>query len=92
MYAEPVVLEGLHHGATTMLAYFHYKNKGDLPFSLDNNKTDWVDLGHMDTDQVRFIKYAFEEIKRRSMPQPHTSFVKKEVINTDVPRTRSRIS
>lgn len=74
MYAEPTVLEGLHHGATTMLAYFHYKNKGELPFNLGkeartskDNKSDWVELGHMDADQIEFIEHAFEEIRRRSM-------------------------
>ena len=67
MYAEPGVLEGLHHGATTMLAYFHYRNKGDLPFKFNSEKSDWVDLGGLDEEATRFIEYAFEEIRRRSM-------------------------
>ncbi|KAG4441328.1 hypothetical protein IFR05_003191 [Cadophora sp. M221] len=65
MYAEPGVLEGLHHGATTMLAYFHYRNKGDLPFKFNSEKSDWVDLGGLDDEAKRFIEYAFEEVRRR---------------------------
>jgi hypothetical protein len=57
-FVEMPVINAIHSGAKTILAYFHYACKGQRPFSLDH---DWdtgeaKTMAHLDDEQVSFLK------------------------------------
>lgn len=45
-------------GANTLLAYFHYCNKGIYPFSTECKDQDLQSLAELDDDGVTFVKYT----------------------------------
>ncbi|KAK0716678.1 hypothetical protein B0T21DRAFT_318606 [Apiosordaria backusii] len=59
------LLEGFHTGAKTLLAHFHYCNKGGAPFQLDWSKphaaVQWADLSD---DQVAYMKSLVDTLKQ----------------------------
>ena len=45
-------------GANTLLAYFHYCNKGIYPFSAECKDQDLQSLAELDNDALSFVKYT----------------------------------
>jgi hypothetical protein len=45
-----------HAGATALLAYFHYCNRGNRPFELDWNSASLVASAGLCEEQVNFVK------------------------------------
>lgn len=45
-------------GANTLLAYFHYCNKGIYPFSAECKDQDLQSLAELDDDAMAFVKYT----------------------------------
>lgn len=60
-------VEELHNGARTLLAYFHYLNKGARPFTLDWTSAETVAMAELNAEQVRFVKETAELIRENSM-------------------------
>ena len=67
------MIEELHMGANSLLAYFHYCCKGHRPFTLDWNAEDSVSMAALDPYQVNFIKRTAFHVQAngKSYP-PHT--------------------
>ncbi|KAM0294471.1 hypothetical protein ACHAPM_011210 [Fusarium culmorum] len=57
-FVEMPVINAIHSGAKTILAYFHYACKGQRPFSPDYDwsKDEDNDMTHLDKDQIAFVK------------------------------------
>ncbi|GKU08608.1 unnamed protein product [Fusarium langsethiae] len=57
-FVEMPVINAIHSGAKTILAYFHYACKGQRPFSLEHEwiKDEAKDMAHLDTDQITFVE------------------------------------
>ena len=58
-YANPSSIEAHHMGASTILAHFHYVNKGKHPFILaldPSNLPDLAKFGSLNQDQVEFVR------------------------------------
>lgn len=45
-------------GANTLLAYFHYCNKGIYPFSAECKDQDLQSLAELDGEAIDFVKYT----------------------------------
>ncbi|KAK0732259.1 hypothetical protein B0H67DRAFT_478582 [Lasiosphaeris hirsuta] len=64
-FANYPLLQGFHTGAKTMLAHFHYCNKGGTPFQLDWSNTpavvEWANLG---SDQIAYMKDLVDTLKQ----------------------------
>ncbi len=56
--AFPVPITDNSTGANTLLAYFHYCNKGVYPFSTDCRDQDLQSLAELDADAISFVKYT----------------------------------
>ncbi|KAJ2995556.1 hypothetical protein NUW58_g1238 [Xylaria curta] len=54
-YFNHNIVEEFHSGARTMLAYFHYCNKGSHPFSMDWSRAKTVSFAQLDTRQAQFM-------------------------------------
>ena len=52
------IINAIHSGAKTILAYFHYACKGQQPFSPKHNwsKDEAKNMAHLDKDQTAFVK------------------------------------
>ncbi|RQM05074.1 hypothetical protein DH86_00003664, partial [Scytalidium sp. 3C] len=65
-YYDPKLVGEFHRGAEILLGYFHYNNKGALPFELDWSAPDsgiaFAELGH---EEILFMQASTEEIKRK---------------------------
>ncbi|KAI3570592.1 hypothetical protein IWW34DRAFT_349276 [Fusarium oxysporum f. sp. albedinis] len=57
-FVEMPIINAIHSGAKTILAYFHYACKGQRPFSLEHNwsKDEAKNMAHLDEDQIAFVK------------------------------------
>ncbi|KAK2926409.1 hypothetical protein FoTM2_013275 [Fusarium oxysporum f. sp. vasinfectum] len=57
-FVEMPVINAIHSGAKTILAYFHYACKGQRPFSPEHDwsKDEANDTAHLDRDQIAFVK------------------------------------
>jgi hypothetical protein len=64
-YFNPALIEQLHSGAQTMLAYFHYCNKGHQPFALAHESNEVFTMAELDTEQLGFIRDIAKELKKR---------------------------
>lgn len=57
-YANPESIKAHHSGAQTMLAHFHFINKGVIPFSLPHSAAGKQELGkaaNLSDVQVNFV-------------------------------------
>ncbi|KAI0109121.1 hypothetical protein GGR51DRAFT_512806 [Nemania sp. FL0031] len=59
------IVEEFHSGARTMLAYFHYCNKGSHPFSMDWNCAHNVSFAQLDARQVQFLNETVALVKSK---------------------------
>lgn len=57
------IVQELHLGANTILAYFHYCCKGYYPFSTDWNVDDTASMADLDLDQIQFIKRTTQHVQ-----------------------------
>ncbi|KAF5648101.1 hypothetical protein F52700_1316 [Fusarium sp. NRRL 52700] len=62
-YWNHEIVEKFHSGARTMLAYFHYCNKGGHPFSMDWTRPANVAFAKLGPQQVEFIKDTIKLIQ-----------------------------
>jgi hypothetical protein len=53
-------------GANTLLAYFHYCNKGIYPFSSECKDQDLQSLAELDDEAMEFVKYTREYASEHS--------------------------
>jgi len=58
-------MEQLHGGAQTMLAYFHYCNKGVQPFILAPESDEVFSIAELDSSQIKYIREMAKEVKKR---------------------------
>ena len=61
------IIRAIHSGAKTILAYFHYCCKGQMPFSPDFN---WDSPGvkrmaQLDDEQIRFLRQYQDLVQQR---------------------------
>ncbi|KAI0380510.1 hypothetical protein F5Y04DRAFT_257539 [Hypomontagnella monticulosa] len=64
-YFNQKIVEEFHSGARTMLAYFHYCNKGGHPFSKDWSHATDMSFAELNASQVQFIKETIELVKEK---------------------------
>lgn len=74
-FVEMPVINAIHSGAKTILAYFHYACKGQRPFSLDH---DWdtdeaKNMARLDNEQVGFLKKYQHQIHNNGREPDATS-------------------
>jgi hypothetical protein len=63
-------------GANTLLAYFHYCNKGIYPFSGECKDQDLQSLAELDDETMAFVRYTRRFASDYSeLPQPTTIVV-----------------
>src|SRR5436305_10763121 len=60
----PYYIQELHLGGNTLLAHFHYCNKGSYPFSLRRNFS--ASIAELSEDQLQFIAKTGEYFEARS--------------------------
>ncbi len=80
-YANPDSIRAHHSGAQTMLAHFHFINKGVIPFSLPHTKAGKQELAKaadLDDEQVDFVwrtsRMVNDPVRGRfSIPRPNLS-------------------
>ena len=48
-----------------MLAYFHYCNKGNHPFSMDWTLSENIALAELDAEQVQFLKDTIRQVNEK---------------------------
>jgi len=64
-YHNSRLVEEIHNGARTLLAYFHFCNKGNQPFKMDWSSPTNVAFAQLDSDQVEFMKSTIMQIQKR---------------------------
>lgn len=57
-------------GANTLLAYFHYCNKGVYPFSEECRDSDLQTLAELDETAIQFVQYTRTYSNEHSKPIP----------------------
>lgn len=66
-YANPASIREHHCGAQTMLAHFHYINRGVVPFSLPlhtkDGRSDLAKAANLTEEQVSFVRMTAEMVK-----------------------------
>jgi hypothetical protein len=64
-------VEEVHHGATMLLAYWHYYKRCDL-MNFDWNRIEYSPLRYLEPHQVALVRSTVEGIKkkRRCLPFP----------------------
>ncbi|KAK0669846.1 hypothetical protein QBC41DRAFT_223005 [Cercophora samala] len=66
-YANPVSIKEHHCGAQTILAHFHYINRGVVPFSLPlhtkEGRNDLAKAAELTAEQVDFVRMTAEMVK-----------------------------
>ncbi|KAK4205563.1 hypothetical protein QBC40DRAFT_162526 [Triangularia verruculosa] len=69
-YANPASIKEHHCGAQTMLAHFHYINRGVLPFSLPlhtkEGRKDLAKAADLTEEQVDFVRATAEMVRDRN--------------------------
>lgn len=53
-------------GANTLLAYFHYCNKGIYPFSAECRDADLRSLAELDDDAIELVRYTRKYVAEHS--------------------------
>ena len=64
-YVYDEFIQELHHGAKTMIYYFHYNNKGSHPFAKDWTSTGNMEMAEISPEQARFLATTVEEVNHR---------------------------
>jgi hypothetical protein len=67
-YADPRSISELHKCALTLLAHFHYCNKGQLPFALAKDPArlqEFTDAAELNTAQVQFVQQTSVMVQSR---------------------------
>jgi hypothetical protein len=64
-FANPLSIEANHRGVTTLLAHFHYINKGYKPFCPSVTSAHLAMMAELDAQQVSFIEETAAEVRRR---------------------------
>lgn len=59
------LVEELHVGAKTLLAYFHYCNKGSHPFTLDWAQKNNVKRAELNSEQVDFVRETARQVEKK---------------------------
>ncbi|KFA73353.1 hypothetical protein S40288_03882 [Stachybotrys chartarum IBT 40288] len=57
-FARQKTVKEYHNGANILLAYYHYCNKGALPFSSECSDQTLRNLAQLNQDQIRFVHYT----------------------------------
>jgi hypothetical protein len=84
-FARPSIVAEYHMGANTLLAYFHYCNKGLYPFTLDGDASELVTMAELNPKQIRFVQNTrsyvkahesrFEEVRWQGAYENHYYFL-----------------
>jgi hypothetical protein len=65
------LLRGVHSGAKTLLAHFHYINDGQMPFELDWSAEEVpkgiAKVAELDANQTIFVKHVAHAVHEKSM-------------------------
>lgn len=68
-YTSMQLIREIHSGAETILAHFHYLNKGQSPFGLDWNIAEVpksvAKVADLDQEQTKFVRYIAYEVQKR---------------------------
>ncbi|ORX98193.1 hypothetical protein BCR34DRAFT_496330 [Clohesyomyces aquaticus] len=62
-YSNYPLLEGFHSGAKTILAYFHYRSKGGIPFMLDWADGVAVKMAETTEEQTEYLRKLVDMVQ-----------------------------
>ncbi|PHH70271.1 hypothetical protein CDD82_7234 [Ophiocordyceps australis] len=66
-FAREEAVKEYHFGAKTLLAYYHYCNRGASPFSLACRDRDLKNLGDLDADEISFVRWTAKYAREKDL-------------------------
>jgi len=65
-YFDEKLMDELHTGAKILLAYFHHRNNGYYPFSMDWDSPDQLMLDEFTPEQIEFMRELSAELEEKA--------------------------